>query len=74
MLELRHGKLFQGVRLITANYVWYKGRTRLRLEVIWHLAFGSWPEGHVESSDGTDRPHSLRIVEVPEKFKGRFVK
>lgn len=79
MLELRDGELYsvsqtKMIRKVTAPYVWYEGRTRLRLEVVWRLAFGEWPSGHVESIDGTALPASLRIVVVPEKFKGRIVK
>lgn len=73
-LRLVGGLLFRDHTPVTANYVYYLGRTRLRLEVVWHLAFGEWPNGHVESEDGSGRASSLKIVLMPEKYKGRFVR
>lgn len=58
--------------MVSTEYVHYEGRTRRRLDAIWHLAYGSWPDGYVTSIDGSDRPQSLRTQ--PAKTLGVFTR
>lgn len=72
--HLRDGLLFRaskrGTKIVTAPYVTYLGRTVKRLDLVWFLAFGHWPEGYVYSVDETSHPTSLRVR--PAKDIGVF--
>lgn len=45
---------------VDGEFVYYMFKQYPRRTVIWHLAFGEWPNGYVTSTDGTERPHTLR--------------
>lgn len=66
LIQAPSGRLFRKypngkIAPVDTESVYYMFKQYPRRTVIWHLAYGEWPDGYVTSTDGTERPHTLRI-------------